>query len=166
MTRFITLSCALLWLGPQAWAKKPPLSPISVCYGQACLTFLRWIPANGYNRPFPTIEGVLINNTASTITSTTLDFPVLSGLNLRATASVSYFLPIPPGGRWYFVADFDDSDHRFFLTKCETVSFELAFESRGQATHFKETLHFEPLFNPADRGAIKAWEKIHGKRER
>jgi hypothetical protein len=166
MTRFITLSCALLWLGPQAWAKKPLPPPISVCYSQICLTSLRWIAGNGYNRPFPTIEGILINNTTSTITMASLDFGVMSGLNLKAKASVAYFLPIPPGGRWHFVADFDDSDHRFFLTRCETVSFEVTLEGRSQTTRSKETLYFEPLFNPADRGAIKEWEKIHGKRER
>ncbi len=166
MTRFITLSCALLWLGPQTWAKKPQPTPISVCYGQICLNYLRWVPANGYDRPFPTIEGILFNNTISNITSVSLDFQVLSGPNLKATASIAYFLPIPPGGRWYFVADVYETDRRFFLTKCETASFAVTLEGRSQSASYKDTLHFDPLFNPADRAAIKAWEKVHGRRER
>jgi hypothetical protein len=167
MTRFITLSCALLWLGPQVWAKKPPLTPISVCYGQVCLNFLRWIPANdAFGQPFPTIEGVLVNNTTSTITSATLEFAVMSGMNLRDTARASSSFKIPPGGRWSFEAVIDELDQRVFLSRCETVEFRFTLAGRGQTTDFEETLHFDPLFNPADRGAIKAWEKIHGRRER
>jgi len=107
MDRLIILSCALLWLGPQAWAKKPVPPAISTCYGRICLTGLRWRPPSIWgDHPNQSIDGVLVNQSTATLSSVHVTFAIKSGANLAVTVTALFSgAEIPPGGRWYFVAD-------------------------------------------------------------
>jgi hypothetical protein len=168
MDRFIILSCVLLWLGPQAWAKKPQPPAISTCYGRICLTGLRWRPPNVWSdKPDSTIEGVLINQSTSALSFVNVAFALKSGANLFATATAIYDGELPPGGRWYFEATIFETDRRIFLTRSESVKLNFTVGRGTRDTHsFRETLRFDPLFSRANRSERKAWEKIHGKRQR
>jgi hypothetical protein len=168
MDRLIILSCALLWLGPQARAKKPEPPAISTCYGRIFLFGLRWRPPNAwFDKPDSTIEGVLINQSPSTLSLVRVAFALKSGANLFATTNAIYDGEVPPGGRWYFEATVFETDRRVFLTRSDSVelNFTVGRGTRNMKS-FQETLHFDPLFSPANRSERKAWEKIHGKRQR
>jgi len=167
MNRHITLGCALLWLGPHAWAKKPPLPPINACYGPVCLEHLRWVPASSFfNKPYQTIEGILVNRSSFSLSLLHLTFNLMSGANVAKTVAAISDTDIQPGGRWYFVVEILPTDPRIFLTRSDTVEFSCTLRSGGDWEEAKKTLHFDPLFSPGNRSERIAWEKLHGKRER
>ena len=167
MTRYITLGCALLWLGPHAWAKKPPLPPISACYGPICLEHLQWVRASSfYNKPYETIEGILVNRSSYSLSLVQVTFNLMSGANVAKTVFAISDTDILPGGGWYFIANILPTDMRIFLTRSDTVELKCTLRSGGDWEQGQETLHFDPLFSPANRSEQNAWEKIHGKRER
>ena len=68
---------------------------------------------------------------------------------------------IPPGVRWRFRAPFENLINGFYVGRTESVT--ISIEREGW---IERTLRFDPVFNPDNRGAIKRWEKIHGKRQR
>jgi hypothetical protein len=169
MNRLIILGSALLCLGPQAWAKKPELPAISTCYGRICLTGLRWRPPSIWgDHPNQSIEGVLVNQSTATLSFVHVTFAIKSGANLAATATALFSgVEIPPGGRWYFVADIPlESSLLFFLTRSEAVELSCTARIGSEHEDVRKTLPFEPLFSPFNRSERKAWEKIHGKRQR
>jgi hypothetical protein len=167
MDRLIILSCALLWLGPQNWAKKPELPAIFTCYGRICLTGLRWRPPSIWgDHPYQSIEGVLVNQSTATLSLVHVTFAIKSGANLAVTATGLFDGEIPPGGRWYFVADIVlESSRLIYLTRSEAVEQSCTARIGSEREDVRKTLPFEPLFGPYSRSERKAWEKIHGKRQ-
>ena len=172
MFRFILIfGMALLSLGPPAIAKDKPKPPaISACYGKICLAKLRWgRPSMFDDTRSPYIEGTLVNGSNTPLRGAAVRFALQrgeSGKELMDTALAVYSDVIPPGGRWLFRAPFEHMINGRIVGRTESVSLETTIMRRQGAEDIAPTLHFDPVFNPDDRGAIKRWEKIHGKRQR
>lgn len=168
MKRWIVLSFALLlWLEPRSWAKKPQPPAISVCYNRICIMGLRWRPPNILrDQPFQTIDGVLINQSDATLSNVDLAFALKSGANLAGTAHGIYSGDIPPGGRWYFEAKIFPPEGNVFFTRSDTVELDCGLQRGSDWQPLHQTLHFDPLFSPGNRGERKTWESIYGKRQR
>jgi len=95
-----------------------------------------------------------------------LAFALISGAVLTGTATAIYLGQIPPGGRWFFRAQFVDYDGQILVSKSETVLLS-AFVNNGSSPGWlKQNLQFDPVFSPINSGERKQWEKIHGKRQR
>jgi hypothetical protein len=166
--RLTPLFCiALLWLAAPAHAKdKPKPLEISACYGKICIHHLRWRrPSSFEGTDRPNIEGVLGSGTAATLQSISVSFALKSADVLVGTAPAYLFADIPPpGGAWAFKASFSQMIAGTYVTRIESVTLDCSIKRNGQTGPLVQTLKFDPLFD--DRGSIKRWEKIHGKRER
>jgi len=143
-------------------AKEKPME-ISVCYSGICLNGLRWTRPDSFaGTTEPAVDGVLVNNSGATLSFPSVRF-ALEAVDLLGTASANYSGAIPPGGRWHFHASFSAIIGGHFVMNIHTV--ELSYtEGGGQGA--SEALEFDPLFGPAADGQRRAWEKIHGKRQR
>ena len=167
MYRLTPLFCiALLWLAAPAQAKdKPKPLEISGCYGKICIHHLRWRrPSSFEGTDRPNIEGVLVNGSAATLNNVSVSFALKSSEVLVGTAPAFLFADIPSGGAWAFKASFSQMIAGNYVTKIESVTLDCRIKRDGQTGPLIQTLKFDPLFD--DRGSIKRWEKIHGKRER
>ena len=164
MLRFTFTALALLSTGLLFTAEakdKPP--QISVCAADICLTELRWTQPSSFLRTTePAVDGVLVNTSGSAVSLSSLNFALEAGPALLGTAADYYSGVIPPAGGWHFHASFSDMIGGRFVMKIHAV--QLAYTEDG--VRHAGTLEFDPLFAPVADWQRKAWEKIHGKRQR
>jgi len=165
MLRFTTFTALVLFstgLSFTAEAKeKPP--QISACAADVCLTELRWtLPDSFVGTTEPAVDGVLVNNSGATLSFPSVRF-ALEAVDLLGTGSAYYSGAITPGGRWHFHASFSAVIGGRFVMNVHTVALSYT-EDNGQRV--SGALEFDPLFAPVADGQRKAWEKIHGKRQR
>ena len=146
--------------------EKPP--QISVCYGGVCLTGLRWAQPDSFmGTTSPAVEGVLVNNSNITLRFLSLDFQLVSGSALVGTAVDSFSGIVPPGGQWRFHAAFAPVVGRSFVTVIASAVLSCTgFGADGARQRVSQQMDFDPLFAPFANAQRKAWEKIHGKRQR
>ena len=162
----IVLGLALLWLPSARSEPKPKPPAISACRGRICLTGLVWRKPTYYNTySMPVIEGLFLNRSASAITNVKVEFALKSGEVLRGTAPAFFFSEIPPGGRWSFQAPFPGMVGTTTVTRIETAVVSFLQHTPDGDVRVSGTMKFDPVFNP-DLRERKAWEKLHGKRQR
>jgi hypothetical protein len=168
MFRFTTMMIiAVLWLGmPASAIAKNSAPPISVCYGDVCLMDLRWsIPDGLFGNTSTAVSGTLVNGSSSALRTPGVNFTLHAGDTLVGTAADFFSGTVPPGGRWRFHAVFSESHGgRLVMSIHNVVVSYTAGENGGRRT--SETLDFDPLFAPYAWHQRRAWEKLHGKRQR
>jgi hypothetical protein len=165
MRRFTLITLALLAAAVSAPAgPKPPA--IGVCYGQICLTELRWQQASMFGSPLPSVTGVLINNSPATLSFVNLQLDLKSGALLGNTAPAIFNGQIPPGGQWAFSAIFMSFDGQRIVTRIDSGVLQYTAIQDGASKRIAQQVEFEPLFHPSNRKERKEWEKLHGPRQR
>src|SRR4051812_38449803 len=167
MHRFILFTLLIAACGGSVQARpKPELPAISVCYGQVCLSELRWRNASAFGNSLPSVEGVFVNNSNLTFTSLALQFDLKAGHDLRGSAVDSFTGRVPPGGRWLFHAFFENFDGSRFVTQIDSGVLDAVALGGDVTRRFVQPLRFDPLFGPYYSKQRKEWEKIHGARQR
>ena len=162
MHRFTFLAGIALCF-PAHGAPKPKPPSISVCSGAVCLDGLRWVRSDAGS--LPSISGLLINNSTSTLSTIILTFNLVSGQVLADTAVAFFSGEIPPGARWFFNAHFIESQGNSFVTRTESGMLNGVATDVAGSRHFSLPLRFDPVFNPWNRQERKECELIHGKRD-
>jgi hypothetical protein len=162
----IVLGFALLWL-PSAHAEpKPKPGAISACNSQYCIAGLVWRRPAYYNTySMPHIEGLFVNRSEFQMSNVSVSFALKSGETLRGTAPAFYLSEIPPGGRWSFQAAFQEQVGTTVVTRTETAVVSYSLHTPQGVINLKSNAKFDPVFNLNLR-EWRAWEKIHGKRQR
>ena len=162
----ILIGLALLWLPSARSEPKPKPPAISACREGICITNLVWRRPTYYNTySMPVIEGILVNRSAAAITTVSVELAMKSGGTLTGTAQAFYFSEIPPGGKWSFHASFQETVGTTTVTRTETAIVSFIQRAAGGATNVRLGMKLDPVFNPNLR-EWKAWEKVHGKRQR
>jgi len=137
MYRFTLLTILiLLGLETPAHARsnpKPP--PIEVCYGGLCVTDLRW-PERLFGDGLAAVQGVLINNSPTTLTTLTIQFTAM----------------------------FASSDGERVITRVESGLVQGLMLGEDPPQRLRQPLQFDPLFSPWHAADRKQWEKLHGSR--
>jgi hypothetical protein len=159
MFRFIVVAGLVLpWTGIAAHAhSQSEPSPLQACESRIAISDMHWRHSND---PFPSIEGVLVNRSGSTLRKVILSFLMKAGADLTGQASVELASPLVFGGQWRFQAPlFQSVDGRIY-TNTDTLSVScLAGSAR-----FDGIVHFEALFLPAISGERQG--EIHGTTQR
>ena len=166
MHRFTLAAGLALLCIPADAARKPKPPDISVCYGNICLAGLHWVRPDTFGSSVPSISGVLINNSESTLSLVSDSFSLMSGQVLRGTASDTFSGQIPPGARWVFNASFVEFDGHTFVTRVDSGRLAGVRITTDGSRRFSQPFTIDPVFNPSDRAERKEWEKLHGKRSK
>jgi hypothetical protein len=119
-----------------------------------------------FGSPLPAVTGVLVNNSAATLTLLNLQFDLKSGDFLGNTAFALFNGQIPPGGRWAFSAIFTSFDGQRIVTRIDTGLLQCTAIEDGASKRIVQPVQFDPLFHPSNRKERKEWEKRYGPRQR